>query len=296
MPTPARMSVTRIAAALCAVAVSFAAACSGSSTEDTSTVTAGTSPAATTTILRPTDTADELVTIDAGRLHVRFSGDGDATVLLIAGWDDDSETWAAVEPSVADRARVCVYDRFGTGSSDAPTTPQTFETQATDLHELLDRTGEPGPYVLVGHSFGGAEAVTFASMYPEEVAGLVLVDASPTTWPDAVCSIPAYAGGCALMEEPSQGERLDVFPAFEAVGSISSLGDVPMTVMTAAHRSPDGLTAEERTRLDTLWREGTEDWATLSTASRIVTVEDVGHVIQAERPSIVIDEIVALVP
>lgn len=292
------MRTTTFAAALCALTISLAAAaCGGSSTgADASTVTNETGAATTTTIPRPTDTADELVTIGAGRLRVRCSGDGDATVLLIAGWDNGSETWAAVEPSVADRTRVCVYDRFGTGSSDPPATTQTFETQAADLHELLDEIGEPGPYVVVGHSFGGSEAVTFTSMYPEEVAGLMLVDASPTTWPDAVCSIPAYAGGCALMNEPLHGEQLDVLPAFEAVGSISSLGDVPMTVMTAAHRSPDGLTAEERTRLDTLWREGTEHWATLSTASRIVTLEDVGHVIHAERPSIVIDEIVELIP
>ncbi len=87
-----------------------------------------------------------------------------------------------------------------------------------------------------------------------------------------------------------------MFPAFEAVGSISSLGDVPMTVMTAAHRSPDGLTPEELTRLDALWRQGAEHWASLSTASRIVTVEDVGHVIHAERPTIVIDEVVELLP
>ena len=291
------MKVTTIAATLCALIISLAAAaCSGSSTGSGASITTVTTLDTTTTVQRPTDTADELVTIGAGRLHVRCSGAGDATVLLIAGWDDGSETWAAVETSVADRARVCVYDRFGTGSSDAPAMPQTFETQATDLHELLGRIGEPGPYVVVGHSFGGSQAVTFASIHPEEVAGLVLVDASPTTWPDAVCSVPAYAGGCALMEEPSQGERLDVFPAFEAVGSITSLGDIPMTVMTAPHRSPDGLTPEELTRLDVLWREGTEHWASLSTASRIVTVEGAGHAIHAEQPSIVIDEIMALVP
>src|SRR3712207_8210128 len=60
-------------------------------------------------------------------------------------------------------SRVCAYDRFGTGTSDAPTTPQTFEDQVADLHELLDAVGEPGPYVVVGPSFVGAEAVTFRS-------------------------------------------------------------------------------------------------------------------------------------
>ena len=72
----------------------------------------------------------------------------------------------------------------------APT--QTFETQAPDLHALARQAGEPGPYVVVGHSFGGAEAVTFTSQYPDEVTGLMLVDASPTTWPTTACSVAAY--------------------------------------------------------------------------------------------------------
>ena len=253
------------------------------------------SGAPTTAVERPSQTVDELVTIDSGRLHVRCSGEGDTTVLLVAGWDEGADGWAAVEPSVAEQTRTCAYDRFGTGTSDPPATPQTFETQVADLHELLDQIGEPGPYVVVGHSFGGAEAVTFAAAYADEVVGVMLVDASPVTWPDTVCSVPAYASGCALMRDPSSGERLDVFPAFEAVAKITSLGDLPMTVMTAAHRSPASLTPEELARLDGLWRAGTERWATLSTDSRIVTVEDTGHAIQAERPSVVLDEIVKLI-
>ena len=67
---------------------------------------------------------------------------------------------------------------------------QTFATQAADLHTLLQSAGEPGPYVIVGHSFGGAEAVTFASMFPTEVRGLLLVDASPPAWNTAICAVP----------------------------------------------------------------------------------------------------------
>jgi pimeloyl-ACP methyl ester carboxylesterase len=246
-------------------------------------------------VARPTEVVDELVAIGHGRLHLRCSGSGDATVLLIAGWDHGSVDWTGIEPSIAEHARVCSYDRFGTGTSDPPATPQTFDSQIADLHELLDVAGEPGPYIAVGHSFGGAHAVTFASTYPDEVAGLMLVDASPTTWPDTVCSVPAYAGGCALMRNPSQGERLDVFPAFEAVAKIRSLGALPMTVMTAAERSTAGLSPDESARLESVWRQGTERWATLSSASRIVSVEDTGHAIQDDQPAIVLGEIVKLI-
>lgn len=287
--TPRRLLLTAATAALLLAGTACA------STDDQATAS---SPESTTTVAaeRPTEAFDELVAIGDGRLHLRCSGSGDATVLLIAGWDHASGDWAPVEPALAGRSRVCSYDRFGTGTSDAPATPQTFESQVADLHELLDATGEPGPYVVVGHSFGGAEAVTFASTYPGEVVGLVLVDASPATWPETVCSVPAFAAGCALMQHPTQGERLDVFPAFDAVRTITSLGDLPLTVMAAAHRSPDGLSADELARLDALWAEGTQAWARLSTTSSVVTVEDTGHAIQADQPGMVIHEITELLP
>jgi pimeloyl-ACP methyl ester carboxylesterase len=218
-------------------------------------------------------------------------------VLLIAGWDDAGDKWGAIEPVTAERARVCSYSRFGTGTSDAPSTTQTFATQAADLHALLVGAGEPGPYVVVGHSFGGAEAVTFASTYEGEVTGLMLLDASPTSWPATVCSVPAYEAGCTVMRDPSlDAGRLDVFPAFEEVATITSLGALPMTIMTAAHRDSSGLTAEQVTRLEAKWAAGMDDWAGLSKASSVVVVEDTGHHIEVDQPQLVIDELLKLLP
>jgi pimeloyl-ACP methyl ester carboxylesterase len=224
-------------------------------------------------------------------------GAGSSTVLLIAGWGDAGDKWGAIEPAIAERARVCSYSRFGTGTSDAPPTTQTFASQAADLHALLDEADEPGPYVVLGHSFGGAEAVTFTSTYEDEVTALTLLDASPTTWPATVCSVPAYEAGCTVMRDPSlDPERLDVFPAFERVASITSLGDLPMTIITAAHRDPSGLTAEEATRLEAEWAAGMEEWASLSPASSVVVVEDTGHHIEVDQPHLVIDEVLKLLP
>jgi pimeloyl-ACP methyl ester carboxylesterase len=246
---------------------------------------------------RPVDDLDDLVEIDNGRMHIRCVGQGDTTVVLLAGWDGDHTSWSAIEPALAERARVCSYDRFGTGTSDRPATAQTFATQASDLHALLDAAGEPGPYVVVGHSFGGAEAVTFADHYREETAGLMLIDASPTTWPTIACSVPEWAELCATMHDPGLDvERLDVFPAFATVAEIDSLGDLPMTVMTAAHRRAPSLTPEALARLDGAWAEGVTQWASLSSASTVVTVSDTGHVIQVEEPGVVVDEISQLLP
>ena len=246
---------------------------------------------------RQTRPVDELVAIDGGKLHLRCVGQGDETLLLIAGWDSTSATWSKVEPDLAQRGRVCSYDRFGTGTSDAPSMTQTFATQVGDLHALLDAAGEPGPYVVVGHSFGGAEAVTFASTYRDEVRGLMIVDASATDWPATVCSVAVYDAGCALMHDPMRdGERLDVFPAFEGVAAITSLGNLPMTVMTAAHRTAPELPASELARIEAVWAAGTQRWAQLSSSSTVVSVDDTGHDIQVDQPAIVIAEALKLLP
>ena len=227
-------------------------------------------------------------------------------MLLIAGFEAGSDGWAKVEPAISARTRVCSYDRPGTGTSDPATATQTFVTQATDLHELLTTIGEPGPYVVVGHSFGGAEAVTFASDFTDEVTGLVLVDASPVTWPAAICAVAndgsnaanMLRGLCAGWSDPNgNAEHLDVFAAFAGAATITSLGTLPITVITAVDRQFDpGLAADEMARLTDVWDTGQQQWSQLSTASRVVPVENTSHYIQLDHPDVVIDEIARLLP
>jgi pimeloyl-ACP methyl ester carboxylesterase len=274
---------TALLALACAVAVA-SSGCGGTS-------------AATTAVRRPVEPVDRLVPTGHGRLHLHCVGRGATTVVLVAGWDSGDGSWDAVEPGIADHARVCSYAKFGTGTSDPAPTPQTFATQADDLHELLRVAGEPGPYVVLGHSFGGAEAVTFASRHGEEVVGLLLLDASPTTWPATACSVPAFAPVCDQMHDPAADpERLDVFPAFEAVARITSLGDLPTTVVTGAHRVAPGVEPDELARLDGVWSDGQQRWARLSSASKVVTVERTGHHIEVDQPQLVVDEVTGLLP
>jgi pimeloyl-ACP methyl ester carboxylesterase len=298
------MATTNLHTALLAIAIAVVVAACGTSTPANEGRPATARPAgsdrrvASSTTMpadRPTGSVDRLVEVDHGKLHLRCAGAGPVTVLMLAGWDHGADAWGPFEGAVSEHARACAYDRFGTGTSDAPATDQTFATQVADLHAALDAADEPGPYLVVGHSFGGPEAVTFASTFEGELTGAVLIDASPDTWPDVVCSVPAYQGGCDLMGDPEHdGERLDVFPAFEQVSEITSLGDLPLTVITAAHRNPDGLTAEEQARLDRLWADGQERWAGLSSSSKVVTVDDTGHDIHIDQPQTVLDEVVGL--
>jgi pimeloyl-ACP methyl ester carboxylesterase len=258
----------------------------------------------TLAVERPTAPVDEVFEVDGVGFHLHCDGQGDTTVVLIAGWGGGGdESWSAVQPALAERSRVCTYDRPGTGTNDAPASDQTFESQAADLRTLLETAGEPGPYVVVGHSFGGAEAVTFASQSEAEVTGLVLVDTSPTTWPAAVCAVPddgteaasSFRQLCEVMHDPSRDpERLDVIPAFEHAAGIASLGDLPMTVITADTRTAPGLAAGQLGLLNEVWAEGVTSWAALSAGSRVVTVTNTGHHIQLEHPDVVLREVRAL--
>ncbi len=119
----------------------------------------------------------KLVDVGGYRLHVTIRGEGGPTVVMDAGLAHVSTVWSLVQPEVAMFTRVCTVDRAGHAWSDHGPFPRTSGQICQELHALLTNAGIAGPYVLVGHSFGGLNMYLYASMYPEEVAGLVLLDA-----------------------------------------------------------------------------------------------------------------------
>ena len=129
----------------------------------------------------------QLIDVGGHRLHLNCTGSGSPTVVLEPGGGGMSSNLGWITPGVARATRVCVYDRAGRGWSEPADTPQDGAQIAADLHTLLHRANVPGPYVLVGHSFGGLYVLTFAARYPDEVAGMVLVDSTaPAAAPSAV--------------------------------------------------------------------------------------------------------------
>jgi pimeloyl-ACP methyl ester carboxylesterase len=262
------------------------------------------SEASTMPVARPAAPVDELVAVDGARMHVRCDGTGDVTVVLISGFETSSDIWNAVTPPLSEQSRVCSFDKLGTGASDPAPPSQTFASQADDLHAALSALGETGPYLVVGHSFGGAEAVSFAATYRTQVVGLVLVDASPATWPTALCAVPddgtpdaaGYQQLCTNISSPAHNaEHLDGLVAFDEVAEIGSVGDLPMIVLTATHH-PWGLAAAENTRLNDAWDAGQDHWLSLSSAAQLVPVDNTGHNIQVDQPGAVIGQIQQLLP
>jgi pimeloyl-ACP methyl ester carboxylesterase len=120
----------------------------------------------------------QLIDVGGHRLHLHCTGSGSPTVVLEPGHGAASSDLGWIAPAVARNSRVCVYDRAGRGWSGATDGPQDGAHVAANLHTLLDRAHVPGPYVLAGHSFGGLYILSFAAQFPDQVAGMVLLDST----------------------------------------------------------------------------------------------------------------------
>ncbi|MGY1636866.1 alpha/beta fold hydrolase [Geodermatophilus sp. SYSU D00742] len=214
------------------------------------------------------------------RLHLDCTGSGGPTVVLFNGLGLTSANWARVAPGVGRSARVCAYDRAGQGWSEDGPQPQDGHQAAADLHTLLESAGERGPYVLVGHSIGGDHAMTYAARYPEQVAGMVLLDATDPYRvgggpPSAMAVLPSLArlgvgrllptSYWSVLPEPAAGQvrvfssgprgwrnvrdEIATMPALlRQARALTTLGATPLVVVTAAGNEDDPawLAAQER--------------------------------------------------
>jgi pimeloyl-ACP methyl ester carboxylesterase len=130
----------------------------------------------------------QLVDVGGYRLHINCEGTGSPTVVLESGMFASSSMWAWAQPELAQHTRVCAYDRAGMGWSERGSAPRDANQIATELHALLANAGEAEPYVLVAHSLGAVSARVYAAHYSDDIAGVVLVEA---THPDVLTRLPA---------------------------------------------------------------------------------------------------------
>ena len=119
----------------------------------------------------------KMVDIGGYKLHMLDQGMGGPTVVIDSGVKCNCLDWSLVQPEIAKFTRVVTYDRAGYAWSDESPLDRTSANIVYELRSMLKNEGIPGPYILVGHSFGGNNMQLFAMTYPDEVAGLILVDA-----------------------------------------------------------------------------------------------------------------------
>jgi len=137
----------------------------------------------------------QLVDVGGHRLHLSCVGAGTPTVLLESGLGEGAAYWGWIASAVAHDTQVCAYDRAGRGWSEPASASQDGVAVATDLHILLDRGHVPGPFVLVGHSSGAQYVRIFAGRYPEQAAGVVLLDGQPAEAFERLPHFPAFYDG-----------------------------------------------------------------------------------------------------
>lgn len=161
----------------------------------------------------------KLVDVGGYKMHLYCTGQGSPTLILVAGLDDFSVMWSPVQTEVARTMRVCSYDRAGLGWSEPGSAPRTSENMVKELHALLDTAKVESPYVLVGHSFGGALVRLYAHDYPNEVAGMVLVDAAPD---DLFLRIPLWRNAI--------GGKLGLYRTLAPLSSFGLLAFAPESI------------------------------------------------------------------
>jgi pimeloyl-ACP methyl ester carboxylesterase len=243
------------------------------------------------------DARGERIDIGGRALYLDCRGEGEPTVVLEAGSGADSSTWSAVLDGLAAMTRTCAYDRAGRARSD-PTGPRTLGDAAGELRALLAAAGEPAPYIVVGHSLGGAFGRVFAAEQREAVVGLVLVDAFEPdlqeAWVHPLLGAlrPEYDAQLdGLRELVARVDSLD-WPASEAELRDADLAGLPIEVLFAPRYEPR-LAEAENTAIAEAWMAAYESLS--PGLVRWTTAWGAGHHIQIDRPDLVIESVRRLV-
>jgi biopolymer transport protein ExbB len=193
---------------------------------------------------------------------------------------------------VAGITRACTYDRAGLGYSGPGRKPRTSDRMALELHALLVAAQVPPPYVLVGHSAGGLNVRLFAEDHRDEVAGMVLVDATTAGGERLWASLGEQERQQLRerMQRGPDGWDYDSFlTSMRQVGKAAGLGDLPLVVLTAGHAEPaqPGVTPEQAAQRFELWKELQAELPGLSSNAQHVVVADARHFIQWDTPAVV---------
>lgn len=223
------------------------------------------------------------VMVQGAGLYVSCVGVADSlpTVIFDNGLGETWRTWRDVQPAIGEVTRACAYDRLGAGQSDpvAENDTRTPFEMAETLDALLDALDVEGPIVLVGHSIAGFVLLAYPHLYPNEVAGLVFVDAShPDQW-KRFMEIDSTAAPAGVFG----AERVDAAAAERELAAVGTFGDLPVAVL---HQASPNDRPQRR-----VWISLQETHAARSTRSRLIPGTESGHYVQNDQPDLVIEAI-----
>jgi pimeloyl-ACP methyl ester carboxylesterase len=240
------------------------------------------------------------VTVDIGgrSLTIRCFGAGSPVVVLESAINVPWTVWKSIYTAMPRDVRVCMYDRS--------TQSHTSQEYVTDLHALLAGAGLEGPYILVGDTFGGMNAILYASQYPKDVAGIVLENSEHpdeiARWlaalpPEASIDSPDLKALRNLFSSPQHNYHgVDFTASLEQVSAVKSLGDIPLIVLTPLPPADWGDVPQDvQAELDQLTQAMQEELAGLSSHGRREFADSTYPGIHIKQPQLVIDAILELV-
>jgi pimeloyl-ACP methyl ester carboxylesterase len=261
-----------------------------------------------------------MVSVGAYRLAYSCMGSGSPVVVLEAALGTPRTIWDNIMPAIAGFTRVICYDRGSLGESERAGRRRTLPDVVGDLKDMLDALGVPGPYLLVGSSFGGYIIRYFAHLYPDQVAGLVMIDSShpddgrrtldllPPPSPDENEFIQSMRTGLSqvdYVDDPENDlEGIDYPVCDEQAREASSLGDLPLVVIAAGnHKKDEGdpvndpalVPMELAQAFERVHLELQEDLSRLSTRGWVVVARESGHFVHRYEPELVVGIIKELV-
>jgi pimeloyl-ACP methyl ester carboxylesterase len=241
---------------------------------------------------------EEIENLPAARLsHTRFgvrsyltAGTGMQTVVFESGLGNGKEVWAPVFNALGANARVVAYDRAGYGQSEKSTLARDGMQLVEELRAMLQAENIPAPYILVGHSLGGTIVKLFARTYPQEIAGVVLVDARDASFAQRCRKLGLlrllYEPPIALFMWGQSAMRSELEAAALTTRQARSRGtfpEVPLRVLTHHRRA-----FHWPRRVASAWADGQSSMAAMSAKGRIKVCEQSGHHIHRDRPDLVI--------
>jgi len=238
------------------------------------------------------------VLVDGLGIHACVSGEGPATVVFAAGAGQTSETWSGLVPELSTTARVVTFDRPGLGRSDPGPEPRTPTRIAGELRELLASLGVDGSVVLVGHSMGGVHVLRYASLFPDHVLGVAILDTPPAGFEEARRDLltaeermqrerlleDGSSRGPPVVRQERQGAE-----AAEEWDFATFPREVPLIVVVADTQNFGDLGSATAHR--ELWISKSRQWLELSEHAEFRVAEGSGHMIHHDRRDLALEAI-----